>query len=252
MMTRFWTAPEAKLIKAHYEQPGGIDRLVELLPHRTRGAIYQQGIRFGLKAAQHPHRIPHATSEHIDSAIRFVYQNSPQRNAINELAQKVGRPRWWVSKRARVLGLVAPRFREAPWSEAEVDILEQHAHRSLPVIRRILERAGYRRTETAISVKRKRVGASQVDPNQYSAHALSQLMGVDGKTVTRWIEKCGLPAKRRGTERTAEQGGDMWSISRRSLRTWIAENAAHVDLRKVDKFWFIDLMSGRSDGKEAA
>ena len=53
-----------------------------------------------------------ASSESIDAQIRHVYQSAPRKNAVNALAERIQRPRWWVSKRARQLGLVAPRFKE--------------------------------------------------------------------------------------------------------------------------------------------
>ena len=71
------------------------------------------------------------------------------------------------------------------------------------------------------------------------------MFGVDGKTVTRWIACEDLPARRRGTARTAAQGGDEWEIERRKLRAWIRDHAQLVDLRKVDRYWFIDLAFGR-------
>lgn len=69
-------------------------------------------------------------------------------------------------------------------------------------------------------------------------------MGVDAKVVTGWITKGWLKAQRRGTDRTEAQGGDQWWIHRRDVRTFIIQNAAAVDLRKiVDKEWFVDLLA---------
>jgi len=58
---------------------------------------------------------------------------------------------------------------------------------------------------------------------------------VDGKTVARWIEHCGLKA--RPTEGT-------WRIDRRELRKWLLNNPDSFDLRKVHQVWFMELMKG--------
>lgn len=252
-MRRFWTVPEVNLVRESYGLQGGIDMLCKYLPHRTRGVIMQRGAKLGIRAYRQPrqrNRWPH--DEHIDQAIRFVYQNNPQKAAIRALAEKLSRPRWWVSKRAAALGLAVPRYKEQPWSEREMAILESYHHRSLPVIARTLKKAGFRRTETAIAVKRKRLHLSAKNPDVYTATELGGLMGVDRGTVAHWVEKFGLTATRKKTARTEKQGGDPYEIKRSILRRWVGDNAARVDLRKVDRFWFIDLLMGNREVKEQA
>jgi hypothetical protein len=85
-----------------------------------------------------------------------------------------------------------------------------------------------------------------------SAHQTAECFGVDAKTVTRWISLGLLRADRRGTERVAEQGGDMWFIREKYLRRFVLENLNQVDLRKVDKYWFVDLITGGDSGQTAA
>lgn len=251
---RFWTTKEEAILHEHYSKPGGVERCVALLLGRTRGAIMQHGGHvLGLRAHLQPKDRKHyAGSEHIDQAIRFVYQNNASKGAIRELAAKIDRPRWWVSKRAASLGLAVPRYKDAPWSPAETGILEENCSRHPKSIRAALKRAGFSRTETAIIVKRKRLHLETKDPNVYTATDLGNLMGVDRGTVTHWIERFGLPARRKPTDRTEAQGGDPYQITRRALRLWIGENAARVDLRKVDRFWFIDLLIGLREEKAAA
>lgn len=101
--------------------------------------------------------------------------------------------------------------------------------------------AGFERSDTACVVRMKRLGIARGGDGSdaWSATALAKLMGVDSSTVTkRWIALEGLPAKKRGTERTAVQGGDEWLITRSGLRTWLKDHAQCIDLRKVDKFFF--------------
>jgi len=244
---RFWTTREEKVLRENYAEHGA-EHCATLLPGRPIGAVYQHAHKMGLKGKHHTNpdfRKRWTTSEQIDAVIRRAYQASePKRDLIAKTAQAVGRPRWWVSKRAQALGIVAPRFKEPPWTQAEIDLAEAHAHKHLATIRRILKRHGFSRTETAIKVKLVRLGAMREDPNHYTAHGLAKLFGIDVKSVTRWIETGRLNAKRRGTDRGDKQGGDMWWIHRKQVRRFVAENVAAVDFRKVDKFWLVDLLVG--------
>lgn len=104
--------------------------------------------------------------------------------------------------------------------------------------------AGFRRSETAIVVHRRRIGLSSKDPDHHTANDLAKCLGVDPSTVANWITRGWLPATKRGTERTPQQGGDQWWIHRSAVRRFIVDHAAVVDLRKVDRFWFIDLLAG--------
>lgn len=67
--------------------------------------------------------------------------------------------------------------------------------------------------------------------------------GVDIKVVTRWIDQGWLVAGRRGTKRVESQGGDQWWIKRKHVRDFVIESIGIIDIRKVDKVWFVDLLS---------
>lgn len=252
---RFWTGREEKILREVYPN-GGVPTCLPLLAGRTATAIYQRANILGLasspsKKAGVP-RQRWRSSPQIDAIIQRVYQSTPEKNDIQRLAQVVGRPRWWVSKRAQALGFVAPRFAPLPWSEAEDAFIAERAAVSAPNIRHQMARRGWHRTATAIVVRLKVLGQAtgrNADDNHYTATGLAKLMGVDAKTVTRWIDKGWLKARRRGTGRVAAQGGDEHWVRRRDARAFIIENAAAVDLRKVEKFWFIDLLA---DGSTAA
>ncbi len=242
-----WAPEEDAILLEHYAT-GAAAACLPYLPGRTLGSIYQRARKLDLHA---PRYIPgmagvkgkkYFATDAIDDAIRAVYTQAPTRNAVRRLAIALMRPRWWVSKRAAVLGLVSPRFKEPPWSAAEIELVRENAHKHLDVLRRLLARNGYTRTTTAIGIQVKRRGFDTTDPNHYTAHQLAALLGVDGKTITRWIAVEGLPASKRGTMRTVQQGGDQWWIHRAKLRAWIGEHAQLIDLRKVERFWFLDLV----------
>lgn len=242
---RFWTTREERILREHFPA-GGSAACRPLLPRRSDGAIYQHAQKLGLKApAGEFSRQRWAPSEQIDALIRRTYQGEPRKGIVADCARIVGRPRWWVSKRAADLGLVAPRFKEPAWSEVEVEILMARPHLHPRTLARRLAKAGYSRTQTAIVVKLKRLGVTRADDSDHmTATGLAKLMGVDVKVVTRWIASGWLKARRRGTERTEAQGGDQWWVHRRDVRHFVVDNAAAVDLRKVDKFWFIDVLAG--------
>jgi hypothetical protein len=247
-----WTAQEDQVLRTRWVV-GGYAAVREYLPRRTYAAIVTRASTLRLRAPAHVRKRPqrYFTTEHIDRAIRDGYLAATGDKAeIRRLAERVGRPRWWVSRRALELGLRQPTKREPPWTDAELELLESLAHHSVEVIRRKMAVKGFRRSTTAIAVKVKREGISLRESREisgiYSATGLARLLGVDAKTVTRWIQVEGLPATKAGTDRTEAQGGDEYRIKARALRTWIGDNATRIDLRKVSRDWFIDLMMGRA------
>jgi hypothetical protein len=241
---RFWTGREEKLLRQHYPD-GGVSGCLSVLPGRTAKSIYQRAGALGLRVPGNDgkvHERKHwGSSDQIDAIIIRTYQTKPDKRAVLHCAQLVGRPRWWVSKRALKLGLVVPRFREPEWSETELDLISSQAHKHPKTIQLALKRAGFARTEAAIVVRLKRLGADRTDPDHLNANQLATVMGVDRKTVAAWITKGWLKAKRR--EATALD--DFWWIHRRDIRRFVVENVAAVDLRKVEKFWFVDLLAER-------
>lgn len=240
---RFWTGAEEKVLRAVYAQ-GGVAAAVPALPGRSAAAIYNRANQLKLKTAREASpRERWANSPQIDEAIRRVYQGAPRSGDIKQLALNVGRPRGYVSTRARALGLTQPRFKEPNWTGAEIAIVVAHASMCLQSIQRRLKRAGFARTATAIKVRLKRLGADRRDDDRCNARELSQLFGVDQSTVVGWIEKGWLKARHIDADKTLGKGRN-WSIHVRDVRRFVIDNVAAVDVRKVEKFWFVDLIAG--------
>lgn len=241
---RFWTGREEKLLRQHYPA-GGVSSCLAVLPGRTASSIYNRVGQLGLRVPGRDGKVHErqawASSDTIDGIIRRTFQKAPTKGDVQRCAATCGRPRWWVSKRAQKLGLVAPRFNEPVWSEAEIDLIADQAHKHPSTLQKLLKRAGHARTETAIIVKLKRLGADRTDPHHLNANQLATVMGVDRKTVAAWIDKGWLRASRR----QASALDDFWWIHRKDIRRFVIDNVAAVDLRKVDKFWFVDLMAER-------
>lgn len=191
----------------------------------------------------------HFTPE-IDDQIRKVYltevtfKSVAHKGPVRDLSLKIGIPRWRISVRARDLGLLPVQKKEPEWSERELRILLASAHLSLQRIQIHLKKAGFKRTCQGIELKRKRMRYLK-NLNGHSATQVALCFGVDIKAVTRWIAKGWLQAKRRGTNRTAIQGGDYWWIKDKWIKDFIISSVAVIDIRKVDKYWLIDLLAGK-------
>lgn len=195
------------------------------------------------------------SNDTLDAAIRRLYQAKPERGAVRDFAARHRRPRWWISRRAADLGIATPTKREPAWSETELAILERHYWQNPKTVQKRLSDAGFQRSLTAIAVKRRKERLLIADAPFVTANALAELCGVDPRTVAReWIHRLGLPAKRRGTDRTDAQGGDHWWIALSAFRKWVRDNRHKVDLRKVDQVWFYEeiVFPSRSASREAA
>lgn len=190
----------------------------------------------------------HLTPE-IEDQLRKIYLNVvgikpvAERGAVKDLANKTGIPRWRLSKHAREMGIIAKQKKEPLWTEREIKILQSSAHLTLDRIQINLKKAGFKRTAQGIFIKRKRMRFI-ANLNGQSATSVAMCFGVDSKVVTRWIKKGWLKAKRRGTNRTAIQGGDLWWIKDKWIKDFIISSVAVIDIRKIDKYWLIDLITG--------
>lgn len=248
-MRYHWTTPEITIVRENYPK-GGVESCLPLL-ERTWSSIYQVARKLDLRAPGETgvrERWPHTPE--IDEQIRRLHETALLKGAILEFARKVGRPQWYVSKRARELGLKTPRFKEPVWSSDELDLLHKTAHISTGAARKHFLRAGLDRSETSIHVKRKRVGISvrmaRQDAGIYNAHVVGDFLGVDAKTVIRWIG---------ANELKARKELDLWLVTEHHLREFIIRYPLRVALRRIpdsNRIWFIGLLAGRTGEAAAA
>ena len=165
------------------------------------------------------------------------------RSALKSVTRELSWTPSAVSKRGAELGVA--RVKEKPWTELEEEILGRVGHLAPTGMQRKLAEAGFSRSVAAIQVK---VQRNRIKGNLdgYSACQLADALGVDTHKVLRWIRQQCLKAERRGTDRTTEQGGDIWWISERSVRRFILRFPQEIDLARVEKIWFLNLLT---DGK---
>ena len=179
----------------------------------------------------------------MDDEIRHAYHlylDHNNRKAIGGCARKLGVPRWLVTRRGGTLGLA--RVKEPAWSGEEVALLERWGHLTDAVIQRKLKAVGFKRSVNGIHLKLKRLRIKQ-NLDGYSAWSLATAFGVDSHRVTNWIRRKMLRATQRGTDRTEQQGGDTFWITQKAVRDFVLVYPDEVDLRKVEKWWFLDLLT---------
>lgn len=169
---------------------------------------------------------------------RFLvqYYDPTARGRSDWIARRLGVPRWAVNRRAAALGL--SHTKDRPWAREEEDYLESVYHRvSLKTLAKKLGR-----TPTAVRLKAKRLGLRKHGEG-YTACSLAKALGVDPHWVKARIESGKLRASHRQTGRTQAQGGDSWLITDEAVVAFIKEHPYDLDLRKVDRLWFLDLVS---------
>ena len=179
----------------------------------------------------------------MDEQIRHAYHlyvDHNNRKAIGSCARKLGLPKWLVTRRGGALGLA--RVKEPAWGADEVALLERWGHLTDAVIQRKLKAAGFHRSINGIHLKLKRLRIRQ-NLDGYSACSLATAFGVDSHKVTNWIRRKMLRATQRGTDRTEQQGGDTFWITQKAVRDFVLVYPDEVDLRKVEKWWFLDLLT---------
>jgi hypothetical protein len=246
---RFWTEAENQIMRKYYPL-GGVAACAAHLPpqHTSKCSIYGQANKLGLYAPRT--RGGGSLSEinppaDIDDILRREYelQDGKKRGAINAIADKLKLPRWWVTKRATKLGLVMPHKKTPPWTAAETALLRKVPLHDVNKCSKIFREHGFARSPTAIMVRAKRLDVSRRFNEGLSAHQAAVIVGFDSKTVGIMAGKGEIKAARRKDARSPQQGGSRWIIKPADLRRYVLDNLDRIDLRKVDKFAFVQLIA---------
>ena len=98
------------------------------------------------------------------------------------------------------------------------------------------------RTQTAVKLKAKRLGIRKSGEG-YTMRALCQGLDCDHHKVERWMELGWLQGSRRETERTTQQGGDMWCFKDTDIRDFIFAHPMEIDPRRADWLWLVAILS---------
>ncbi len=242
-----WGDAEDQVVRDHYPQ-GGKAACLPLLPGRSPLAISN---RAGILAVKYVGSSPNGRPRvqapaNIDDILREEWSrmSGKKRGEISALAMRLNVPRHWLSAQARRLGLAMPHKKEPRWTAPETELLKRVPLHDVDKCSRIFREHGFARSPMSIRVRAQRLQLSRRYNETLSATRIAKILGVDGKTVTREILQGNLTATKRQTERLAQQGGDPWSVERADLRRYILDQLGHIDLRKVEKFAFVEILAG--------
>lgn len=247
---RYWSDAEDAVVRTHYPHGGSIACEAHL-PGRTRSTIYNRAHTLGLSYSGPTGKARKKSSKlelppNVDETIKAAWPklDGKKRGAVNDLADELRVPRWWLSQRARKLGLTMPHKKEPPWTAAEEAMLQKVPLYDPDKAAEIFREHGFNRTPTAICIRAKRLSLSRRYTETYSARQAAEILGVDcSKTIAAYIVEGALKAVRRETKRLPQQGGSPWSIERADLRAFVIEHLDRIDFRRVDKFALVDLLT---------
>jgi len=148
-------------------------------------------------------------------------------------------PRWQVRKWAKDLGIA--RIKEPPWSEAEISYLRNSVRRF--GLKKIAKALG--RTETSVKIKAKRLGIRKlVTGDGYTMRAVCRGLSVDHHQVERWLTNEWFWGERRESHRQGRQRGDIWYFTSDAIRELVRQHPEEIDLRRVDRDFFIEVLLG--------
>lgn len=247
---RYWRPEEDAVLRKHYPTDGGSACMLKL-PGRSLSGVYGRAYALGLVK---PHtngrgkrKTPELTAE-LEQKIRDAWPDLKGRSAVRDLAIRLGVERWWLSRQLVVLGLSMPhKIKQPAWSDAENALMKEVPLHDPAACARIFRARGFKRTPTAIMVRAKRMEISRRFKGGLSAGHAAKILGVDAKYFTTRCISGDIKASRRGSQRLPQQGGDAWVITLPVLRQWVLDNLERVDIRKVDKFEFVELLVGKAE-----
>jgi len=176
----------------------------------------------------------------MDREILYTYSiNTDSKPRVLTLAKKFNMPRWAVYQRALKIGAVTSSHQKRPWTEEEINVLEKYARYEPQTIRKKLKKAGYERSIASIVLKRKRMRFLS-NLKGMSACLCAEFLGVDLHWVLNHINTGSLKAE---VIRRNREGKSNYFIREKDLRKFIITNPDHIDLRKVEKYYFIELVA---------
>lgn len=179
--------------------------------------------------------------------IRKTYlDETPDRGKIARLAKKIGVPRTKLSNIARSNGWIPVKMAgdyHRAWCDREDEIVIRNGHCAVITTRRRLKKYGYIRSISAIECRRAKLRAVSYSEGM-SAKALADCMGIDSHVILKAIKAGKLKAKRK----EGYEGEKVdWFIMPKSVREYIKTWLPEIDIRKCEKFWLVDMLTGADD-----
>lgn len=183
-----------------------------------------------------------------DEMIRRAYMSDRRgrkETGVIATAKKLGMGSATVYRRAAELGVTrCDKLPRQSWTDQELKILEDNAHKDIEPINYALKKAGFeRRSGDSIKSQLRRLGIglreAKIDAGIYTQSELSRLMGVTTKIINNHIVAGRLKAQLRQGITQIE-----YNIKAKDVRQFIKDHAPNVDIVRCDKYWLIDLLTG--------
>lgn len=178
------------------------------------------------------------TDEVIQQAYRLM-RNYSNHRAVASAAKKLGWPKKIVLARGVTLGLAFVRAPE--WSPAEDALIEDFGFLSVEGVQQKLKLAGFRRTPAAVQQRIKRLRVRRTTDG-YSMNKLAELLGVARPTVSKWISRGMIQPAPTGVKYSADR--ERFYFSPAAIREFVLNHPEEVMLERVEKFAFLDIISG--------
>ncbi len=155
--------------------------------------------------------------------------------SVNEppasIAKKLQIPKWKVSEWAVQLGV--SRHSSRKWTEKEIAYLKRNFYKK--DIDYLAVRL--RRPANAVRIQAYRLGLAE--DNGYNKDQVGQGLGVNKKTVDKWIEKGWLKGRKKG-----DSLSDRWVFVDKDIRNFIITHPDEINPKKMDWLWVVDILAG--------
>lgn len=179
-------------------------------------------------------------TEALDQLLRDRYDGTV-RNRAQELADRLGWPRWVIIKRAALLGLGHPQENRKAWTSKEVAFLEEWARRRH--VNWLAKKLGRSITSTVLKLKRLKI-RRRVSQG-YTLRMLETCFGTDHHVIERWMREGKLSRRRRNPDAPHDQPYQSpWLFEEADVLQFIRKYPLAFRLDKVDQAWFMDLALG--------
>jgi len=163
-----------------------------------------------------------------DYGCQLIISEYSSGKTLNSIARKLQVPRWKVSEWAVQLGL--SRQSNKKWTEREVAYLKRNFYAK--DINELATRLG--RSANSVRIKAHILGLSE--NNGYNKDNIAEGLGVNERTVSKWVFLGWLKGKKRGDSPT-----DQWVFLDKDIRDFILNHSEEV--KEINSLWVKDLLS---------
>lgn len=98
------------------------------------------------------------------------------------------------------------------------------------------------RPESSVVNKLRRLGTPRRVRDGYTMRELELYLGEDHHKITKWIQGGWLQDRLRGTRPRGRRGNDIHRIREEDVVEFIRNHPQEINLGKVDRVWFLDLV----------